>query len=315
MLDGSSPLWVRHATMGAVNRPTSPPRLGLQPVRGGVDAAVLAPHATAVDLCLFDETGSPASEQRVPMDGPRHGVFTAHVPGAGAGLRYGFRAHGPWEPLHGLRYNPAKLLVDPYARGLVGELGYGPATYGHTVDSLLRGDACGPPDPRDSADQVPHGVVVDTAALDGPDPATNRPWTPWARTVVYEAHVVGLTRLASFVPAELRGTYAGLAHPQVVEHLLRLGVTAVELLPIHAATSEPLLVGRGLTNYWGYNTLGFFAPHAPYATAAARAGGPAAVLAEVRTMVHTLHEAGLEVVLDVVYNHTAEGGPAGQHLS
>ncbi|MCL2848463.1 MAG: glycogen debranching protein GlgX [Micrococcales bacterium] len=298
-----------------MNRPTSPPRLGLQPVRGGVDAAVLAPHATAVDLCLFDETGSPASEQRVPMDGPRHGVFTAHVPGAGAGLRYGFRAHGPWEPLHGLRYNPAKLLVDPYARGLVGELGYGPATYGHTVDSLLRGDACGPPDPRDSADQVPHGVVVDTAALDGPDPATNRPWTPWARTVVYEAHVVGLTRLASFVPAELRGTYAGLAHPQVVEHLLRLGVTAVELLPIHAATSEPLLVGRGLTNYWGYNTLGFFAPHAPYATAAARAGGPAAVLAEVRTMVHTLHEAGLEVVLDVVYNHTAEGGPAGQHLS
>ncbi|MCL2090804.1 MAG: glycogen debranching protein GlgX [Micrococcales bacterium] len=295
-----------------MNRPT-PPRLGVHLAGDGVDVAVLAPHATRLDLCLFDDTGSPQSERRVRLDGPRYGLFTAHVPGVGAGQRYGLRADGPWDPVHGQRYNPAKLLVDPYARGLVGTLGYGPATYGHTVDAQLRGDVFGPADPRDSAGQVPHGVVV--GAVPGPDPATNRPWTSWSRTVVYEAHVVGLTRLAPFVPPELRGTYAGLAHPRVIEHLLRLGVTAVELLPIHANASEPQLAARGLANYWGYSTLGFFAPHAAYATAAARDAGAAYVLAEVRTMVHALHDAGLEVLLDVVYNHTAEGGPGGQHLS
>ncbi|MCL2467614.1 MAG: glycogen debranching protein GlgX [Micrococcales bacterium] len=301
--------------MGPVKQPTPPPRLGVHPVDDGVDVAVLAPHATRVDLCLFDAAGSARSERRVRLTGPHHGVFTAHVDGVDPGQRYGLRAAGPWEPMHGLRYNPAKLLIDPYARGLVGTLRYGPATYGHTVDSLLRGDMFGPADPRDSATLVPHCVVVDTGALEGPDPASNRPWTPWSQTVVYEAHVAGLTRQAQFVEPELRGTYAGLAHPKVVDHLLRLGVTTVELLPVHASVSEPQLAARGLTNYWGYNTLGFFAPHAPYATAAARTAGPAAVLAEFRSMVHTLHEAGLEVVLDVVYNHTAEGGPGGQHLS
>lgn len=276
---------------------------------------MLAPHATAVQLCLFDAAGTPRSERRISLEGPRHGVFFAHVPGIGPGQRYGLRADGPWEPAYGLRYNPHKLLVDPYARGLVGTLGYGPATYGHVVDDRLRGDAFGAMDTRNSAGHVPHAVVVDTAALPGPDPRSNRPWTPWSATVIYEAHVAGLTRLAGFLPAHLRGTYAGLAHPAVIDHLLRLGVTAVELLPVHAFTSEPHLIAKGLTNYWGYSTLGFFAPHAPYATAAARAAGPAAVLAELRRTVHQLHEAGLEVLLDVVYNHTAEGGVDGQHLS
>lgn len=277
----------------------------------GVDVAVYAAHATAVDLCLFDGT----KERRVRLEGPVHGVFSASVPGVVAGQRYGFRAHGPWEPAAGHRYNPAKLLVDPYARGLVGELGYGPETYGHVVDERLVGNPYGDASEIDSAGFVPLSVVVDPRELTSPDPTSNRPWVPWSRTVIYEAHVRGLTLLSDRMPEELRGTYAGLAHPSVVDHLLGLGVTAIELLPIHAFASEPHLIEKGLSNYWGYSTLGFFAPHADYATAAARAAGPAAVLDELRTAVHALHEAGLEVLLDVVYNHTCEGGLPGQHVS
>ncbi len=277
----------------------------------GVDVAVYAAHATAVDLCLFDGR----NERRVRLDGPVHGVFTGSVPGVTDGQRYGFRAHGPWEPAAGHRYNPAKLLVDPYARGLVGELGYGPETYGHVVGRDLVGDPYGPASTVDSARYVPRSVVVDTDNLTSPDPTTNRPWVPWSRSVIYEAHVRGLTLLNDKLPAEVRGTYAGLAHPAVVDHLLGLGVTAIELLPVHAFASEPHLIEKGLTNYWGYSTLGFFAPHAAYATAAAREAGPAAVLDELRTAVHSLHAAGLEVLLDVVYNHTCEGGLPGQHIS
>jgi len=280
----------------------------------GVDVAVFAAHATGVDLCLFDGPGY-RDERRIPLQGPVHGVFSACVPGVAPGQRYGFRAHGPWDPSAGHRYNPAKLLVDPYARGLDGEVAHTPHTYGHRVGPDLVGDPYGPADPRDSAGHVPYSVVVDTRDLPGPDPTTNRPWTPWSQTVIYEAHVRGLTLLADKLPPELRGTYAGLAHPSVVDHLLGLGITAVELLPVHAYADEPHLVEKGLSNYWGYSTLGFFAPHASYATAAARAQGPAAVLAELRTAVHALHEAGLEVLLDVVYNHTCEGGLPGQHLS
>ena len=242
----------------------------------GVDVAVFAAHATGVDLCLFDGPDQ-RHERRIPLDGPVHGVFSACVPGIAPGQRYGFRAHGPWDPAAGHRYNPAKLLVDPYARGLDGEVAHTPHTYGHRVGPDLVGDPYGPADPRDSAGHVPFSVVVDTRDLPGPDPAANRPWTPWSHTVVYEAHVRGLTLLADKLPEELRGTYAGLAHPAVVDHLLGLGVTAIELLPVHAFADEPHLVEKGLTNYWGYSTLGFFAPHAAFATAAARAAGPAAV--------------------------------------
>jgi isoamylase len=278
----------------------------------GIVVAVLATHASAVDLCLFDDDGY---ERRVRLDGPAQGLFTADVAGVRPGQRYGLRAHGTWDPAAGLRHNPAKLLVDPYARGLVGDMSYGPETYGHVVADDLTGDPYGPPDTRNSVGFVPYSVVVDTRDLPGPDPAANRPWVPWDRTVVYEAHVRGLTMLNEHVPPELRGTYAGLAHPAVVDHLLRLGVTTLELLPIHAFASEPHLVDKGLTNYWGYSTLGFFAPHAAYATAAAQEQGPAAVLAELRTAIHALHEAGIEVLLDVVYNHTCEGGLPGQHVS
>lgn len=301
--------------MSAGDPHTRPPRLGVHVTDSGIDVAVLAPHATSVELCLFTGEGARTRERRVALDGPRHGVFSARVPGVEPGQRYGLRADGPWDPGYGLRYNPAKLLLDPYARGLVGELEYGPETYGHVVDDSLRGDPYGDPDPRDSAGHVPYGVVVDTRDLPGPDPTANRPFTPWSQTVLYEAHVRGLTRLHDALPPELRGTYAGLAHPAVIDHLLRLGVTAVELLPIQAFSAEPHLVAKGLTNYWGYNTLGFFAPHAAYATAHARAAGPQAVLGELRTSIHRLHDAGLEVLLDVVYNHTCEGSPLGQHVS
>ncbi|WP_028047738.1 glycogen debranching protein GlgX [Cellulomonas sp. URHE0023] len=288
-----------------------PPRLGVHVTDLGVDVAVYAAHATAVDLCLFDGP----KERRVSLDGPVHGVFSASVAGVLPGQRYGFRAHGPWEPSAGYRYNPAKLLVDPYARGLVGELGYGPETYGHVVGPDLTGDPYGPASSIDSAHAVPHSVVVDTRNLTSPDPTANRPWVPWSRSVIYEAHVRGLTLLNDHLPPELRGTYAGLAHPSVVDHLLSLGVTAIELLPVHTFASEPHLIEKGLTNYWGYSSLGFFAPHAAFATAAARQDGPAAILDELRTAVHALHEAGLEVLLDVVYNHTCEGGLPGQHVS
>lgn len=278
--------------------------------------AVLASHASAVDLCLLDrDPASPDgwSERRVPLGGPVHGVWHAHVPGVVAGQHYGFRAHGRWDPAAGTRYNAAKLLVDPYARGLEGDVLLGPSVYGHRTDDEGRPLGQEPElDPSDSRADVPHSVVVDER-FDGAD--VPRPQVPWTDTVIYEAHVRGLTMELPGVPPELRGTYAGLAHPVTIAHLRGLGVTTVELLPIHAMVSEPALVRQGRPNYWGYNTLGFFAPNAAYATAGARAAGPGAVLAEVKGMVRLLHAAGLEVLLDVVYNHTCEGGTDGLTLS
>lgn len=278
--------------------------------------AVLASHASAVDLCLLDrDPASPDgwSERRVPLGGPVHGVWHAHVPGVVAGQHYGFRAHGRWDPAAGTRYNPAKLLVDPYARGLEGDVLLGPSVYGHRTDDEGRTLGHEPElDPSDSRADVPHSVVVDER-FDGAD--VPRPQVPWTDTVIYEAHVRGLTRELPGVPPELRGTYAGLAHPVTIAHLRGLGVTTVELLPIHAMVSEPALVRQGRPNYWGYNTLGFFAPNPQYATDQAQAAGPGAVLAEVKGMVRLLHAAGIEVLLDVVYNHTCEGGTDGLTLS
>ncbi|WP_083649260.1 glycogen debranching protein GlgX [Cellulosimicrobium sp. CUA-896] len=297
------------------------PRLGVHLAGDGVDVAVLASHATAVELCLVDrldevdeavdgtgDDGAPARfrERRVALSGPAYGVWRAHVTGVRPGQRYGFRVHGPWDPAAGLRHNPAKLLVDPYARGLVGELVDDPAIRGHAGP-----DADGPADDRDSLPYVPHSVVVPEPTA----PLAPRPRVPWSRTVVYEAHVRGLTQRLEALPEHLRGTYAGAAHPVTIAHLRELGVTTLELLPIHANVPEPHLLAAGRTNYWGYSTLGFFAPHAAYATRAAREAGPEAVLDEVRGMVHLLHEAGIEVLLDVVHNHTCEGGPDGYHLS
>ncbi|WP_291382763.1 glycogen debranching protein GlgX [Demequina sp.] len=275
--------------------PPSPDRfrLGVHPVDGGVTVAVFAAHASAVEFCLFKDD----AETRVTLNGPVHGVWHGFVAGIEVGQRYGFRASGPWAPRRGHRYNPAKLLIDPYGRGLDGHL----APMTAPGASALRSNRDG----TDTAPFTPRSVVV-------ADPGTGfehpKPRTPWRDTVLYEAHVKGFTKLMPGIPEELRGTYAGLAHPASVEHLTALGVTAVELLPVQAFASEPHLEGLGLSNYWGYSTMNFFSPHAPYATQAARAAGPEAVRDEFRGMVDLLHAAGIEVILDVVYNHTMEGG-------
>ncbi|WP_108833447.1 glycogen debranching protein GlgX [Actinomyces sp. Marseille-P3109] len=287
--------------------------LGVALAGDGADFAVHAPHATAMDLCLLTmgADGAVAEETRIGMHGPQRGVWSAHVPGIGAGQRYGYRAHGPWNPHEGLLYNPRKLLLDPYARALDGQVDLGPAVYAHEVtDDLVPAAEPWQPSHLDSAGHTVVGVITGNTF-----PVVPGPHVPRERTIIYEAHVKGLTYKLPGVPEELRGTYAGLAHSVTVEHLKGLGVTTIELLPIHASVTEPFLTKRELTNYWGYSTLSYFAPEPAYATAAARAAGPQAVLDEVRGMISMLHEAGLEVVLDVVYNHTCEGGVDGPSLS
>ncbi|NAZ77579.1 glycogen debranching protein GlgX [Kineococcus sp. T13] len=291
--------------------PTPSHPLGVRLTGDGADVAVLAAHADAVEVCVIGEDGS---EQRTALPDVDLGVWHGHVSGLVAGSRYGLRVHGRWEPERGLRHNPAKLLLDPYARGVSGEVQLRPEVFGHAVGADLVGDLA-VPDPRDSAPHVAHGVVLEDLPERLRPTAGERPRVPWSETVVYEAHVRGLTRRLPAVPEEQRGTYAALAHPAVLEHLTSLGVTSLELLPVHASTSEVHLRRRGLVNYWGYNTLAFNAPHPGYATAAARAAGAAAVREEFRRAVQGLHAAGIEVLLDVVYNHTCEEGPDGPHLS
>ncbi|GAA1230451.1 glycogen debranching protein GlgX [Oryzihumus leptocrescens] len=285
-----------------------PPPLGATVRPDGVEFSVYAGHADGLEICLFDPDDSTGeSERRVRLTDRVHGTWFGFVPGIGPGQRYAVRAHGPWRPAEGLRHNPDKLLVDPYARALDGQVTWRPEVFGHVVDEHLHGEP-DVRDTRDSAAYVPKGVVVDDT-FDWGDDAP--PLVPWSRTVLYETHVRNLTRRHPGVPEHLRGTYAGMAHPATIEHLTDLGVTSVELLPVHAFTSEPALVQRGLVNHWGYNTLGFFAPHAAYAAA----GDPQGVLDEFKGMVKLLHAAGLEVILDVVYNHTCEQGRDGATLS
>ncbi|MGA1595134.1 MAG: glycogen debranching protein GlgX, partial [Candidatus Nanopelagicales bacterium] len=229
-------------------------------------------------------------------------VFHAHVSGIAPGAAYGFRVDGPWDPQHGARWNHAKLLMDPYARAMDGEFRLDPAVFGYDGhDDLVRNDA-------DSAPFVPRSIAV-PASFDWYD--DRAPQIPWTDTVIYETHVRGISMQHPEVPEPLRGTYAGLAHPAIVNHLVDLGVTAVELLPIHQFVDETHLLELGLSNYWGYNTLGFFAPHAAYSSTGTRGEQ----VREFKEMVRTLHSAGLEVILDVVYNHTAEGNEFGPTLS
>jgi len=285
-----------------------PPPLGATVTPDGVDFAVYAGHASGVEICLFepgDVTG--ATERRVTLRDRTHGTWFGSVPGLRAGQRYAVRADGPWVPSRGLRHNANKLLLDPYARAIEGQVTWRPEVFGHVVDASLRGD----PDVRDernSAAYVPRAVGVDDR-FDWGDDAP--PQVAWTDTVIYEAHVRNLTKLHPGIPEPLRGTYAGMAHPAMVEHLLALGVTTVELLPVHAFGHEPRLVKQGLVNHWGYNTLGFSAPHAAYAASS----DPQGQLDEFKGMVKLLHAAGLEVILDVVYNHTCEQGRDGATLS
>ena len=281
--------------------PGSPTPLGAHWDGTGTNFALWSAGAHAVDLCLFDPDGA---EHRHPLTESTHQVWHGRVTGIGPGQRYGYRVHGSYDPPTGHRYNPAKLLLDPYARAVDGGLQLHPSLFGHPPDAV----DSSVPDEQDSGPHVPRGVVVhDTFPWDG----DRAPRTSWSDTVIYEVHVKGATMRHPDVPAQLRGTYAGLAHPAFVEHLRSLGVTAVELLPVHHFVSEPHLLRRGMTNYWGYNTLGFFAPHAAY-SASGSGGGQ---VTEFKTMVKALHAAGIEVILDVVYNHTAEGDQAGPTLS
>ncbi|GAA0263153.1 glycogen debranching protein GlgX [Saccharothrix mutabilis subsp. mutabilis] len=271
--------------------------LGAHPEAGGVRFAVSAPPADAVEVCLISEDGA---ERRVQLTERTFGVWHGLVAGVTPGQRYGYRVHGPYDPARGLRCNPAKLLVDPYARRITGAFTDLGAALGYAVDPMH-----GPPSSVDSLGSVPLSVVTSPG---GPDTGV-KPEVPFEEAVVYELHVRGFTKRHPAVPPHLRGTYLGLAHPAVVEHLARLGVTTVELLPVHAFVDEPALIRDGRHNYWGYSPLSYFAPHPGYASE------PGREIEEFRTMVAALHAAGIEVLIDVVFNHTCEGGPEGPTLS
>ncbi|MFG2754601.1 glycogen debranching protein GlgX [Streptomyces xanthophaeus] len=271
----------------------------------GTNFALWAQGAESVEVCLFDADGA---ETRCTLTELTHEIWHGFVPGVRPGQRYGFRVHGRWDPWTGARFNPAKLLLDPYARAVDGEFTLPPEVYGHVRDWPQQYIADTVRDDRDSAPHVPKGVVVH----DDDDWADDvRPKTPWADSVIYELHVRGFTMRHPGIPPELRGTYAGLAHPAAVEHLVKLGVTAVELLPVHQFAHEDHLLRRGLRNYWGYNSVGYFAPHAAYSAS----GTAGQQVGEFKRMVRALHAAGIEVILDVVYNHTAESGELGPTLS
>ncbi|MFF0541141.1 glycogen debranching protein GlgX [Streptomyces coelicoflavus] len=297
-------------------RPGTPVPLGARFRTGpdqvaGTNFALWAGGAEAVELCLFDGPGPAAGESRVRLTELTHEIWHGFVPGVLPGQRYGYRVHGRWDPWTGARWNPAKLLLDPYARAVDGDFGLPPEVYGHVRDWPEQRVADTVRDDRDSAPHVPKGVVVHDDTTDDEWTYDRRPKTPWADSVIYELHVRGFTKLHPDIPPELRGTYAGLAHPAAIGHLTRLGVTAVELLPVHQFAHESHLLERGLRNYWGYNSVGYFAPHAAYAAA----GTTGEQVGEFKRMVRALHAAGIEVILDVVYNHTAEAGELGPTLS
>ncbi len=287
-------------------RPGRPFPLGATPgtegTTAGTNFAVASDVAEGMTLCLLDGAGA---ETRISLPDYDAGVWHGFVPGVGAGQAYGYRAAGPYDPSRGLRFNDAKLLLDPYARAYTGGAGSGPEVLGYAADDP---DA---PSTLDSARHMPHSLVTGDAFgwRDGA-PLRRR----YADTIIYEVHVKGFTMRHPDVPPELRGTYAGLGHGAAVGHLAALGVTAVELLPVHEIVPEGWLAGRGLTNYWGYNTIGYFAPSQAY-SAAVRAGRPGGQVAEFKAMVDALHRAGIEVLLDVVFNHTAEGNQLGPTFS
>jgi glycogen operon protein len=283
----------------AETRPGDALPLGAHWDGNGTNFSVFSEVATSVDLCLFDADGG---ERRVPLPEVTAFCWHGYLPGVGPGQRYGFRVDGPWAPDQGHRCNPHKLLLDPYARAVSGDVVWGPAVLPYRPDSPDE------PGEEDSAASVPRSVVVDPSF----DWAGDRlPRRPLHETVIYEVHVKGFTKRMPGVPEELRGTYAGLAHPAAIDYLRHLGVTAVELLPVHQFLHDGHLAERGLRNYWGYNSIGYFAPHAEYS----HAGDGGQQVAEFKAMVKALHAAGLEVILDVVYNHTAEGNHLGPMLS
>ncbi len=275
-------------------------RPGAYPTPGGVSFAVYSRHATAVDLCLFDTKDPTQETQRVRLERGERDFWHVFVPGIGPGQLYGYRAHGPWTPMHASRFNPNKLLLDPYARAVVGRPD-GKAT-------MLSPEGTGQfPGSYDNGPEALKSAVVAGTYDWGDD---RPPLTSWGDSVIYELHVKGFTRQHPDLPQELRGTYAGLGHPSVIRYLKDLGVTALQLLPVHQHLDDQFLLEKGLTNYWGYNTAAFFAPHNEYA----HDPSPEGMVREFKDMVKALHAAGIEVILDVVYNHTCEGDERGPML-
>jgi isoamylase len=290
-----------HATAAPISVWRGKPRpLGSCWDGAGVNFALYSENAERVELCLFDPKGR-RQIARIDVRERTNFVWHCYLPEARPGQLYGYRVHGPYAPERGDRFNPHKLLLDPYARLLAGPLRWTDAHYGYRVGSRREDLSF---DTRDSASAMPKCRVIDSSFTWGNDV---RPQTPWEHTVIYELHVKGFTQLHPAVRPQLRGTYAGLSTAPVIAHLQRLGVTAVELMPVHQFVDDQALVQRGLRNYWGYNSIGFFAPDTRYAAGDA--------VNEFKTMVKTLHAAGIEVLLDVVYNHTAEGNQLGPTLS
>ena len=279
--------------------PGTPQPLGATYDGHGVNFALFSANATRVDLCLFDASG--AETARLTLPEYTNEVWHGYVPGLAPGQLYGYRVHGPYAPKSGHRFNPNKLLLDPYARQYAGPLTWDDSLFGYQIGAKRADLAMSK---TDSAPFLPKCVVVG----DAPPLGQPRPNRPWHETVIYEAHVKGMTARHPDVAEHIRGTFGGLTEPAVIDHLVKLGVTAIELLPMHAFVNDRHLVDQGLSNYWGYNSIGFFAPAERYLSHGAG-------LEQFRAMVDRLHEAGIEVILDVVYNHTAEGNALGPTLS
>ena len=270
----------------------------------GVNFSLFSESSESVELCLFDASGK--AERRIRIRERTNGAWHIYVPDIGPGQLYGYRVYGPYLPESGLRFNPNKLLLDPYAKAIGRELRWGDELFGYQLGDESADLSF---DDRDSAPFAPLGAVIDPS-FDWS--GEKRPSYPAHETVIYEAHVRGMTQLHPAVPKHLRGTYAGMASEPVIEHLKKMGVTALELMPVHYFVQDRHLIDRGLRNYWGYNTLGFFAPEMSYASTPQ---SPDQAVHEFKGMVKILHNAGIEVILDVVYNHTAEGNQAGPTLS
>jgi isoamylase len=283
--------------------PGSPHPLGATWDGAGTNFALFSEHATAVHLCLFDAPDSALERIAIPLTERTNRIWHTYLPGVGPGQLYGYRVFGPWDPARGHRFNPAKVLLDPYARVVGRAPRSHPSLYAFAPDTFGEG----PPELSDSAPYAPLGAVAAPVQWAEDHP----PRTAWHKTLIYEAHVKGMTALHPLVPPDLRGTFLGLASAPVIRHLQELGVTAIELMPVHAHADEAALIARGLVNYWGYSTLAYFAPDMRFSSSRS----PLDVTREFRLMVRTLHQAGLEVILDVVYNHTAEGDHLGPSYS
>jgi glycogen operon protein len=271
----------------------------------GVNFAVFAENAAGMDLCLFDNPDDATESERIRLNEVSHHVWHAYIPGLQAGQLYGYRAYGPYDPPNGLRYNSNKLLIDPYAKAISSRVNWNDALFGYIIgdpqEDLSFSEV-------DSAAFAPKSVVIDPAFdWDGDQPLR----IPFHKTIIYETHVRGFTMRHPGIPEEIRGTYAAIAHPVSIEYLKKLGVTAVELMPIHHFVNDKILLDKGLSNYWGYNTIGYFAPDIRYSNSDNRGGQ----VYDFKMMVKELHKAGIEVILDVVYNHTAEGNHLGPTLS